>query len=207
MKSYQEIAKILAKKDATLAKVIQSVKRELKPSPGIDVYYSLLESIVSQQLSIKVADIIWRRFTELFDEQYPDAKQILVMEDEVLRGVGLSGQKTKYINNVARFSLENDLSFDYINSKTDEEIISYLTQIKGIGKWTVQMILMFPMDRPNVFPVDDLGIQTKMKNWYKIKLEKKELKEKLIKISEKWEPYKTLACKYLWASELHENRN
>lgn len=207
MKSYEEIAKILAKQDATLAKVIQSVKRELKPSPGIDVYYSLLESIVSQQLSIKVADIIWRRFTELFDEQYPDAKQILVMEDEVLRGVGLSGQKTKYINNVARFSLENDLSFDNINSKTDEEIISYLTQITGIGKWTVQMILMFPMDRPNVFPVDDLGIQTKMKHWYKINLEKKELKAKMFKIAEKWEPYKTLACKYLWASELHEIRS
>ena len=89
----------------------------------------------------------------------------------------------------------------------DEEIIKYLTQIVGIGKWTVQMILMFPMDRPNVFPVDDLGIQNNMKAWYKVKLEKKELKEKLTKISEKWEPYKSLACKYLWASNILEIGN
>jgi DNA-3-methyladenine glycosylase II len=200
MKPYHEIAKILSKKDPILAKVIKSVKTEIKPLPEIDVYYSLLESIVSQQLSVKVADIIWKRFTGLFDNQYPHAKQILLTDDEVLRGIGLSGQKTKYMNNVASFALENDLSFEYINSKTDDEIINYLTEIVGIGKWTVQMILMFPMDRPNVFPVDDLGIQTKMKAWYGIDLEKKELKAKLISIAEAWDPYKSLACKYLWKS-------
>ena len=92
------------------------------------------------------------------------------------------------------------MEFEYLNTMSDEEVISYLTQIKGVGRWTVQMILMFPMDRPNVFPVDDLGIQTNMKKWYGIDLEKKELRNKLIEISECWEPYKTLACKYLWAS-------
>jgi DNA-3-methyladenine glycosylase II len=201
MKSYQEIAKILAKKDKVLAKIIKSTKKEIKPSPDIDVYYNLLRSIVSQQLSIKVADVIWRRFTELFPDQYPEAKQVLLAEDDILRGIGLSRQKTRYINNVAQFSLDYDISFDYLNTLPDEEIINYLTQIKGIGKWTVQMILMFPMDRLNVFPVDDLGIQTKMKTWYKLNLEKKELKAKLIQIADKWEPYKTLACKYLWAVE------
>jgi len=200
IKPYNEIVKLLSAKDPVIAKVIQSVQTEIRPSPGIDVYYSLLESIVSQQLSVKVADIIWNRFTDLFANQYPEARQILVTEDTVLRGIGLSGQKTKYINNVASFSLENDMTFDNLNSKTDEEIISYLTQIVGIGKWTVQMILMFPMDRPNVFPVDDLGIQTKMKYWYGIEADKKELKTRLISISENWEPYKTLACKYLWKS-------
>lgn len=206
MKPYHEIAKILSEKDPVMAKIIKSVKTELKPSPDIDIYCSLLESIVSQQLSVKVADIIWKRFTGLFENQYPAARQILLTEDEVLRGIGLSGQKTKYMNNVASFSLENNLSFEYLNEKTDDEIIEYLTQIVGIGKWTVQMILMFPMDRPNVFPVDDLGIQTKMKHWYRINLEKKELKARLISISENWNPYKTLACKYLWRSIL-ENRN
>jgi DNA-3-methyladenine glycosylase II len=200
MKPYHEIAKILSEKDPVMARIIDSVKTELKPSPDIDIYCSLLESIVSQQLSVKVADIIWKRFTDLFDNQYPAAKQILLTEDEVLRGIGLSGQKTKYMNNVASFSLENNLSFEYLNQKTDDEIIEYLTQIVGIGKWTVQMILMFPMDRPNVFPVDDLGIQTKMKAWYGIDLEKKELKSRLMGIAENWDPYKTLACKYLWRS-------
>jgi len=202
MKPYQEITKELVRKDPILVKVIKSVKKEIKPSPGIDVYYSLLNSIVSQQLSVKVAKVIWRRLTELFADQYPAAEQILLTDNDDLRGIGLSRQKTKYINNVAQFSLDNNISFDYLNSKTDDEIINYLTQIVGIGKWTVQMILMFPMDRPNVFPVDDLGIQTKMKAWYGIDLEKKELRNKLTKISEKWDPYKTLACKYIWESEI-----
>lgn len=200
MKPYHEITKELVKKDAILAKAIKSVKEELKPEPDIDIYYSLLSSIVSQQLSVKVAKVIWRRLTELFADQYPTAEQILLTDDGDLRGIGLSRQKTKYINNVAQFSLDNDISFEYLNKMTDDDIITYLTQIVGIGKWTVQMILMFPMDRPNVFPVDDLGIQTKMKAWYKIDLEKKELRNKLTEIAEKWSPYKTLACKYVWES-------
>ena len=81
---------------------------------------------------------------------------------------------------------------------SDNEIIEYLTQIKGVGKSTVQMILMFPMDRPNVFPVDDLGIQNSMKNLYEIDLEKKELKMRMNEIATNWDPYKTLASKYLW---------
>ena len=82
--------------------------------------------------------------------------------------------------------------------KSDEEIIDYLSQIKGVGRWTVQMILMFPMDRPNVFPVDDLGIQNAMKSLYQLDLEKKQLKIKMHDISDVWDPYKTLASKYLW---------
>ncbi len=202
MKSYYEITKELAKKDEILEKAINTVKQEIKPDPDIDIYYSLLSSIVSQQLSVKVAKVIWRRLTELFADQYPEAKQVLITPDDDFRSIGLSRQKTKYINNVAQFSLDNDISFDYLNKMKDDEIVEYLTQIVGIGKWTVQMILMFPMDRPNVFPVDDLGIQTKMKAWYGVDLEKKELRSKLTQISEKWSPYKTLACKYIWESEL-----
>jgi len=200
VKPYNEIVEILKAKDPILAKAIESVPNEIKPAPGIDVYYSLLNSIVSQQLSVKVAKVIWHRFTELFEDQYPKAEKVLLKEDDELRGIGLSRQKTKYINNVAQFSLDNDISFDYLNKMEDDEIIKYLAQIVGIGKWTVQMILMFPMDRQNVFPIDDLGIQNNMKAWYGVKFEKKELKEKLTKIAKKWEPYKTLACKYIWAS-------
>ena len=200
VKSYNEITEILKSKDPVLCNIIESVEKEIKPAQGIDIHYSLLNSIVSQQLSVKVAKVIWRRFTELFEDQYPTAEQILLTNDEDLRSIGLSRQKTKYINNVAKFSLENNISFDYLANMEDDEIIKYLTQFVGIGKWTVQMILMFPMDRPNVFPVDDLGIQNNMKLWYKIKKEKKELKEKLIKIAKKWEPYRTLASKYIWAS-------
>ena len=90
------------------------------------------------------------------------------------------------------------MSFDFLQGKSDEEIIDYLSQIKGVGRWTVQMILMFPMDRPNIFPVDDLGIQNSMKSLYQLDLEKKELKTKMLDIAVVWDPYKTLASKYLW---------
>lgn len=186
------------KKDKILFKAITSLETEIRPELDIDIYHSLLSSIVSQQLSVKVVKIIWNRFTDLFVDGYPDAESLLSKEHNILRGIGLSNNKANYVKNVAEFYLENDMSFDYLQTMSDDQIIDYLTQIKGVGKWTVQMILMFPMDRPNVFPVDDLGIQNSMKKLYTIDLEKKELKIRMNEISLNWHPYKTLASKYLW---------
>ncbi|MEN8124145.1 MAG: DNA-3-methyladenine glycosylase 2 family protein [Bacteroidota bacterium] len=197
METYKEIIQFY-KKDPVLYNAIVQLDDKIKPEPSVDVYKSLLASIVSQQLNTKVADIIWQRFTDLFINRYPHANILLEMPHEEVRKVGLSNSKVNYVKNVAEFSLNNNISFEYLQQRTDVEIIDYLTQIKGVGKWTVQMILMFPMDRPNVFPVDDLGIQRAIKNLYNVTLEKKELKHKLIKISDNWHPYKTLACKYLW---------
>lgn len=201
MKPYAEIALLLSEKDPILKKVIASVNSPIHPTPSVDIYESLLNSIVSQQLSVKVVRVIWKRFVDLFSDAYPHAQQVLNYSDQELRSVGLSNSKVKYIKNVAAFSLINELSFEYLDQMEDAEIIRYLTQIKGVGTWTVQMILMFPMDRPNVFPVDDLGIQTHMKHWYSIALEKKELRAKLLDIASAWHPYQTLACKYLWESK------
>lgn len=200
MKPYSEIAQILEQKDPIMKQIIASASLEIKPTPSIDVYLDLLNSIVSQQLSTKVAKVIWNRFLDLFPDAYPHANQVLAFDISKLRSVGLSNSKANYIQNVALFSQEKAMDFDHLNKFSDEEIIAELTQIKGVGKWTVQMILMFSMDRPNVFPVDDLGIQTNMKKWYGIDLEKKELKIKLLQISEQWAPYKTLASKYIWQS-------
>ena len=186
------------KADPILYREILSLNDEIRPALDIDIYHSLLSSIVSQQLSVKVVKIIWNRFTDLFVEGYPDAESLLSKEHDLLRKIGLSNNKANYVKNVAEFYLENDMSFDYLQTLSDEQIIEYLTQIKGVGKWTVQMILMFPMDRPNVFPVDDLGIQNSMKKLYAIDLEKKELKIRMNEISLNWHPYKTLASKYLW---------
>ena len=122
----------------------------------------------------------------------------MITNHETLRSSGLSNNKVKYIQNVAEFSLDNDLSFEFLQTLSDQEIIEYFTRIKGVGKWTVQMILMFPMDRPNVFPADDLGIQNGMKKLYELDLEKSELKKELNKIANGWSPYKTLASKYIW---------
>lgn len=197
MPTHKEILEHL-KKDAILYQAIVRMEAEIRPELDIDIYHSLLSSIVSQQLSTKVVKIIWNRFTDLFPQGYPDAESLLSKDHAVLRGVGLSNSKVNYVKNVAEFKLANDMSFDFLQGKSDEEIIDYLSQIKGVGRWTVQMILMFPMDRPNIFPVDDLGIQNSMKSLYQLDLEKKELKMKMLDISGVWDPYKTLASKYLW---------
>lgn len=200
MLPYNEIKQLLVQKDSVLQKVFASVQEPIKPSPSIDIYLSLLNSIASQQLSVKVVDVIWKRFLDLFSNGYPDANSVVMMENAELRSVGLSNSKVNYIKNVAEFALSNDISFKKLDALTDDEIITYLAQIKGVGKWTVQMILMFPMDRPDVFPIDDFGIQNNMKYWYGIDLDKKELRFKLEQIAEQWMPYRSLACKYLWKS-------
>ena len=197
MKPYTEIIEHY-KRDPVLYNAIADLDIEIRPELNIDIYVSLLNSIVSQQLSIKVVRIIWQRFTDLFADGYPDANQLLTTDHRMLRRVGLSNSKANYLKNVAEFKLSNNLSYDYLESKSDEEIIDYLIQIKGVGRWTVQMILMFPMNRPNVFPVEDLGIQNAMKSLYDIRLEKKELKLKMLEIAEAWHPHKTVASKYLW---------
>jgi DNA-3-methyladenine glycosylase II len=186
------------KKDFILKQVIENSDFEIKPSLELNVYTFLLRSIVSQQLSIKVAKIIFNRFLNLFPDRYPNNDLLLKMDNSILRNVGISFRKISYLKNVAEFSKNNNLDFEYIQQKTDDELIKTLTQIKGIGKWTVQMALMFPLNRPDVFPVDDLGIQTKIKYLYNITSKNKEMKTDLEKISENWKPYRTLACKFLW---------
>ena len=202
MLPYPEIIEKLVERDPLMKRILDDVEDEIHPTPSVDVYYYLLHSIVSQQLSTKVADVIWQRFLDLFPDQYPDERELLIKEDWELRDIGLSHSKLNYMKNVADFSLTEGMLFDQLENQSDQEIIEYLTQIKGVGKWTVQMILMFPMDRPNVFPVDDLGIQTKMKRYYELDLEKKDLKKKMIEISEKWDPFKTMASKLLWRAQL-----
>lgn len=197
MKTHREVLDHL-RNDKILYKAILGLDKEIRPELDVDIYHSLLGSIVSQQLSTKVVKIIWRRFTDLFVDGYPDAESLLTKDHDLLRGIGLSNNKARYVKNVAEFKLSNNMSFDYLQSFDDEHIINYLTQIKGVGKWTVQMILMFPMDRPNVFPVDDLGIQNAMKSLYNIDLEKNELKLRMNDIASVWDPYKTVASKYLW---------
>ncbi len=197
MDTHQNILDHL-KRDAILHNAILKLGREVRPELNIDIYHALLSSIVSQQLSTKVVKVIWKRFTDLFVDGYPSAEALLAKEHELLRKVGLSNNKVRYVKNVAEFKLSHDMSYDYLEQLTDEEIIAYLTKIKGVGKWTVQMILMFPMDRPNVFPEDDLGIQNIMKSLYNIELEKKELKLKMNEIAKIWSPYRSIASKYLW---------
>ena len=164
-----------------------------------NVYLHLCYSIMSQQLSTKVADVFHRRFLELYAGKEPTAEQIAVTPFETLRGIGLSNAKARYVHNVCNFFIEENISDEQLYNMDNEELIKYLTQIKGVGQWTVEMILMFTLGREDVFAVDDLGIQQAICKLYKIDpAEKKQMKEKMLLISKKWKPYRTYACRYLW---------
>ncbi len=164
-----------------------------------DLFSYLCSSIIGQQLSTKVAEIIRQRFFGLFEETNNFPIQILQKEIIELRSVGLSNSKVQYIKNIASFYLENKSQWNELPNMSDEEIISFLSQIKGVGKWTVEMLLMFAMGREDVFPDDDLGIQQAMIRLYKIEAaNKRELKEEMNRIAASWSPFRTYACLHLW---------
>ncbi len=183
--------------DPFLKKAIDLIELDIAKSND-DVYGALVRSIISQQLSVKAASTIYGRFLDLFENNYPDHDHVIKMEAETMRQVGLSRQKSSYIKNVANFFQHEKVVEKDWSTHSDEEIIKTLTQIKGVGTWTVEMILMFTLNRPDIFPVGDLGIQQAMIALYGIEAEKKELKPRLIEIAEQWRPYRTLACRYLW---------
>lgn len=185
-------------KEPIISSVISKVEMpDFNPSGRI--YEDLLESIISQQLSVKVADVIHKRFLSLFPDNQPHPAAVINMPIDQLRAVGLSNQKAGYLQNVAQFSLEHQLENKDWHSMSDEEIIEFLTHIKGVGKWTVQMLLMFSLGRPDVFPVDDLGIQQGMSKIFKFEETNiKELKKKMHECAEPWRPYRTIACRYVW---------
>ncbi len=166
-----------------------------------DLYLSLLRSIVSQQLSTKAANTIFGRFLDLFPNKYPIAESIIASKDEQLRAAGLSFQKISYIKAVAQYSLTNNLSLAYISQLSNDEIITELTAIKGVGKWTVEMILIFGLKRLDVFPYDDLIVKNGIIKRYNITSKGKQLKADCHQIAEQWKPYRSIASLFLWESK------
>ncbi len=159
----------------------------------------LIASIISQQLSTQVAKIIFTRFLDLYGGKEPSCDKVLSTNPLVLKGIGLSNAKVNYVQNVAQFFKDNKITDAQLYKMPPEEVIELLTQIKGVGRWTVEMLLMFSLGHEDVFAFDDLGIQQAMIRLYKIKYEtKKELREKMLKKSQSWSPYKTYACLHLW---------
>jgi DNA-3-methyladenine glycosylase II len=172
-----------------------------EPYEFTDTYLFLIDSVISQQLSTKVAAVIYERFLQLFPEAYPLPQLLIEMPVEPLRKAGLSVAKANYIKNIARFYLEHSLHADSLQHMPDEDILALLTQIKGVGPWTVQMVLMFPLNRPDVFPIDDLAIRQQIIRWYKLTETGKGLRMQMTAIAENWRPHRTLACKYLWKAK------
>lgn len=188
--------KILTK-DPVMKKIIK-VSGKLEHGKQTDVYFSMLRSIASQQLSVKAADTIFNRFLDLFPGRDPLPQKVKKIDIEKLRAAGLSYSKGQYLKNIAEFAGTHGLEYKILNKMEDHELIAYLTQIKGVGRWTAEMILMFTMNRPDVLPVDDLGIKNAMKNLYKLNSEGKKLIVEMEEVSEMWRPYRTLACRHLW---------
>lgn len=187
------------KKDIKLATIINgAVHERIKPHKNIPL--QLIASIMSQQLNTKVADIIYKRFLALYNNKEPKPQQVLDTPAETLRSIGLSNAKVKYVHNVAAFCAEHKITDKKLHAMSNEEIEQLLTQIKGVGKWTTEMLMMFALGREDVFSTDDLGIQQAMIKLYGIRTkDKKKLRERMTKIAKSWSPYRTYGCLYLWA--------
>lgn len=161
----------------------------------------LIASIISQQLSVQVARVILKRFLDLYPAGFPSNRKILDTPVEDLRAVGLSGQKSAYILNIAGHFAEHNWKNEDFQELGDEDIISKLSTIKGVGRWTAEMVLIFCLGRPDVFAADDLGIQISMKALYPISGDKKEMLKSMKLKAEEWKPYRTAASLYLWAAK------
>jgi DNA-3-methyladenine glycosylase II len=162
-----------------------------------DPFGALMKAIVSQQLSTKAAHTIFTRLVALFDG-VPTPRALAALTDAQLRGVGLSGQKLRYMRDLAGKVQDGSLPLHALDAMTDDDVIVALTQVKGIGRWTAEMFLMFRLHRPDVLPVDDLGIVKAVQKAYGLR--KTPSADRLNKIGEAWRPYRSVACWYLWRS-------
>ncbi|MCB0705978.1 MAG: DNA-3-methyladenine glycosylase 2 family protein [Saprospiraceae bacterium] len=187
--------------DPLLSGICTKIELEdLTPQPDA-LYTNLISSVLSQQLSAKAADTILGRFLKLFPNDYPAPELLRNMDDTHLRTAGVSRQKAGYLRNIAvRFDEEDLVHADW-SKWDDEEILAHLTRIKGVGNWTAEMILMFTLARPDVFPTSDMGIQSAIASHWDLPEKGKPRIAALLEIAESWRPYRSLACRYLWRAK------
>jgi DNA-3-methyladenine glycosylase II len=195
---YTRARRLLSRRDPIMGALIrQHGACGLADAQHTEPFTALTHAIISQQLSSKAAATIARRFDALFGGR-PTPAAVAAASDEVLRGVGLSGQKVRYMRDLCARVADGSLPLDRIESLGDAEVIDALTQVKGIGRWTAEMFLMFRLHRPDVLPVGDLGIVKAVQKAYRLR--KVPDAARLAKIGEPWRPYRSVACWYLWAS-------
>jgi DNA-3-methyladenine glycosylase II len=190
----------LAAADPVLAAIIRDVGRcRLHSSRREDPFTALVEAIVWQQLSTKAAGTIYRRFLALFPGDCPPTPTlVLAASDDALRGAGLSRGKVSFLKDLSGRVIDGRVPLDALDALPDEQVIAALTEVKGIGRWTAEMFLMFRLQRPDVLPVGDLGIVNAMKRHYRLR--KTPTSDRMYRIAEAWRPYRSVASWYLWAS-------
>lgn len=179
--------------DDALAAVIERVGAcDLQPTGG--GFHALADAIVAQQISIQAAAAIWRRLEGLLGAVSPAA--IMAHPDEALRGVGLSAQKTRYLRDLAERALDGRLNLPGMAQLDDEEAIAQLTAVKGIGRWTAEIYLLFALGRPDILPADDLGLRYAVQQVYR--LAEPPPAKQLRVLAEPWRPFRSVASWYLW---------
>jgi DNA-3-methyladenine glycosylase II len=195
---YASARRYLMRKDPVLGAAIKAIGAcGMADRQRTDHLSALIGAIVSQQLSTKAAATIFGRFAALFpDGEIPGAAAIHALRDDELRGVGLSGQKVGYLRDLCSRIADQRLQLDELEALDDEQVIERLTSVKGFGRWTAEMFLMFRLHRPDVLPVGDLGIVTALQRLYKLR--KRPDPKRILKIGEAWRPYRSVASWYLW---------
>lgn len=182
-------------------KILNKLVEKYGPPPSRSdrsefLYEEIVESIIGQQLSNKAADTIFNRFLSLYPgKKFPRPKVLINTDIEKLRGAGMSYSKANYIKNVAQAFLNKELDVSKLIKMSDEEVIKELTKIKGVGKWTAEMILIFTFGRTDIFSLGDAGLRRAIKNLYRLEKE-----AEILKLTQKWKPNRSLACWYLWRS-------
>ena len=195
---YAKARRLLARRDPVLRDLMRTHGPcGLAARQHTNPFKALIRAIVGQQLSAKAAATIFSRFENLF-EAFPTPSQVLAVPDDRLRAVGLSSQKLGYLRDLCSRIEAGQLPLDVFDRMDDESVVERLTQVKGIGRWTAEMFLIFRLQRPDVLPVGDLGIVKAVQRAYKLR--KAPSPDRLTRIGEAWRPYRSVACWYLWAS-------
>jgi DNA-3-methyladenine glycosylase II len=196
---YARARRVLMRRDPILAPVIRKYReRSLIEGPPADPFSALVRTIVGQQLSTKAAATIHRRLVALMPGGIATPDAIRAVPDDQLRQAGMSRQKSAYLRDLAAKAQSGELPLDSLADMTDEQVIEAITKVKGLGRWSAEMFLMFRLRRPDVLPVDDLGIVNAIHRLYRLR--KRPSADRIRKIGEAWRPYRTVACYYLWRS-------
>jgi DNA-3-methyladenine glycosylase II len=192
-------AEHLSKNDRKLSPVI-AASGPCRIRPHTDHYGELVGSIVGQQLSSVAAGTIWRRVLDLFGGKMPAPEQLIKIDDQKLRDVGLSWNKVKYVKDLAQHVLDGRLDLDHIATMPNEQVIEQLTAVKGLGEWSAHMFMIFGLGRLDVLPVGDLGVRKAVMNLYGLKEMPDPPAMVTVANKHKWHPYESVAAWYLWQS-------
>ena len=196
---YSRARRVLLRRDPILANLIrQHGPCGLADAVRVDHFSALVRAIIFQQLSTKAASTIHDRLLGLFPERRPDPAALIGVTEEQFRSVGVSRQKAMYLRDLCEKLASGEVQLDSIHALEDEDVIAALTRVKGIGRWTAEMFLMFRLLRPDVLPVGDLGILSAVQKVYGLR--KRPTPDRLRKLGEAWKPYRSIACWYLWRS-------